>query len=102
VACGTPFGKGIQLVKYVETVSAAGNVTASGPSKVWFDLGTLRGTYKLSGKLVGAAGTFAGSTKITGGTGAYKGARATGKLSCQTTDAGATLRCKFTLHFTHL
>jgi hypothetical protein len=102
VSCGKPFGKGIQWVKYTETVSATGAVTAHGPFKAWSDLGTVHGTYKLAGKLMGATGSVSGTSRITGGTGAFKGAKGTGTQTCHTTDAGATLSCKFTLRFTRL
>ena len=102
VSCGKPFGNGIQWVQYTETVSSTEAVTAHGPLKAWSDTGTVHGTYKLAGKLVGLTGSLAGTSKITGGTGAFKGAKGTGTQSCTTTDGGMTLNCKFTLRFTRV
>lgn len=102
VSCAKPFGNGIQWVQYTETVSSTEAVAAHGPFKAWSDTGTVHGTYKLAGKLVGLAGSVSGTSKITGGTGAFKGAKGTGTQSCTTTDGGATLHCKFALRFTRL
>lgn len=102
LSCGAPFGKGIQWVTYTETVSSTGTITAAGPTKAWFDKGTIHGSYKLSGKLVPGTSTAAGPATITGGTGVYKGSRGTGKITCTTKNAGDTLNCTFTLRFTKL
>lgn len=102
VSCGKPFGKGIEWVNYSETVTANGTVSTHGTVKAWSDLGTLRGTYKLVGKLSGMSGTASGKSKITGGTGAFSGARGTGTEKCSTNDAGATLSCTFKLRLTKL
>ena len=100
VSCKGLFGKGVQVAKYTETVTKTGAVTASGPTKLYGDLGTMHGTYKLAGKLnltTGAA-NLTGTAKITGGTGAYAGAKgAVPNLKCKTTDAGATYTCTFTV-----
>jgi hypothetical protein len=100
--CGAPFGAGIQWTQYTETLSATGAVTAKGPTKAWSDLGSVHGTYKLAGKLVGMVANLKGTSTITGGTGAYKGARGSGTLACTTKDTGVTYSCTFTLRFTKL
>ncbi len=101
-SCGAPYGKGIQWIVYTETLSATGTVSAHGTYKAWFDLGTVRGTYKMAGKLKGATATLKGTNTVLGGTGAYHGAKGTGTLSCTTKDAGATFSCTFALRLTRL
>lgn len=99
VSCKGYFGKGVQVVKYTEGVNAkTGAVTAHGPTTLYGDLGTMRGTYKLAGKLVGTTANLTGSGTITGGTGGYAGAKGVvSKLKCKTTNAGATYTCTYTV-----
>ncbi len=95
VSCPQPFGPGVQSATYTATVNTkTGAATNNGTFKNWFDAGTLYGTYSLRGQYTSAtAATFKGTFTITGGTGAYKGAKATGSLTCSTTNAGATSNC---------
>jgi hypothetical protein len=95
ISCPQPLGPGVQSATYSATVSAkTGAATEKGSYQNWFDAGTVYGTYSLFGQYTSAtAATFKGTFTITGGTGAYKGAKATGPLTCSTTNAGATTTC---------
>jgi len=94
VRCPQPFGRGVQSATYSATVAKTGAATEKGTYKNWFDAGTLYGTYSLRGQYTSAtAATFKGTFTISGGTGAYQGAKATGLLTCRTTNAGATSTC---------
>jgi hypothetical protein len=95
ISCPQPFGPGVQSATYTSTVNAkTGAATLKGTYKNWFDTGTVYGTYSLRGQYTSAtAATYKGTYTITGGTGAYKGEKATGPLTCSTTNAGATSSC---------
>jgi hypothetical protein len=96
VNCQKPFGNGVQSATYSATVNTkTGAATTKGSYKNWFDTGTLYGTYSLRGQYTSAtAATFKGTFTITGGTGAFKATKkATGTLTCSTTDADATSTC---------
>ena len=95
ISCPKPFGPGVQSATYRATVNAkTGAATEKGSFKNWFDAGTVQGTYSLRGQYTSpTAATFNGTFTITTGTGAYKGTKATGALTCSTTNAGATSTC---------
>jgi len=93
--CSMPFGAGVQQATYNESVVGTTS-TASGTFKDFHDLGTVHGTYTLSGTLGTGAITASGLLKISGGTGAFKGAKGTAKLTCTTTDGGKTYTCTST------
>ena len=94
IRCPQPFGRGVQSATFSATVAKTGAATEKGTYKNWFDAGTLYGTYSLRGQYTSAtAATFKGTFTISGGTGAYQGAKATGLLTCGTTNAGATSTC---------
>jgi hypothetical protein len=95
VNCSKPFGTGVQSSTYRATVNAkTGATTNKGAYKNWFDTGTTHGTFSLRGQYTSpTAATFKGTFTITGGTGAFKATKATGTLTCSTTNAGATTTC---------
>jgi len=95
IRCPQPFGRGVQSATYSATVNATtGAATLKGTFRNWFGVGTVYGTYNLRGQYTSAtAATYRGTFTIRGGTGAYKGSKATGPLTCSTTDAGATSSC---------
>jgi hypothetical protein len=96
VNCPEPFGNGVQSATYTATLNTkTGAATTKGSYRNWFDTGTLYGTYSLRGQYTSATrATFKGTFTITGGTGAFKAAKkATGTLTCSTTNADATSTC---------
>lgn len=101
-SCGKPLGSGIEWVAFKTTIAATWMVTIRGQTKVWWDRGTINGPYKISGKLAGTAATLTGKGMIKHSTGAYQGSQGRATIRCTTTDAGATLHCRYTLRFTKL
>ncbi len=96
VNCQKPFGNGVQSTTYTATLNTkTGAATSKGSYQNWFGTGTLYGTYSLGGQYTSAtAGTFKGTFTISGGTGAFKATKkATGTLTCSTTNADATSTC---------
>jgi hypothetical protein len=91
-SCSKPFGSGISIMTYKQTVSG-GLVTATGKFKSFFDRGTFHGTYKLKATLPSSGPIFAtGTLRIVGTTGNFTG-KAKGKMACVTQDGGAHYAC---------
>jgi hypothetical protein len=98
VTCSTPFGKGVRhdtatLAAPVKTAGAF-----SGGLKLFFNTGTLRGTYHLNFTILNKVVTYDGTVKISSGTGAF--ARVTGSgTTAGTSDDGvhSTITEKLTL-----
>ena len=97
VTCQSPFGKGIQWTHYTETLSKSGVAAAHGPTRAWFDNGSITGSYKASGKLKPGTSTLSGTSEVTSGTGAFRGISGTGTITCKTKDAGAHLACTYVI-----
>jgi len=95
IKCSAPFGNGVQSSTYHATVNPqTGAATNRGSYKNWFDTGTAFGTFSLTGRYTSpTTATFKGTVTVAGGTGAFVGATGIGKLTCRTTDAGATSTC---------
>lgn len=91
-SCSKPFGSGLSIVTYKETVSGA-VVTATGNFKSFFNQGTFHGTYKLKATLPSSGPILAtGTFRILGTTGKFAG-KAKGKMACATKDGGAHYAC---------
>jgi hypothetical protein len=98
VSCSTPFGKG---VRHDTSALAASSKTAgsfSGSLKLFFNTGTLRGTFKMSFTVAGKTVTYDGTVKISSGTGEFAGVSGTGTTSGTSADAvHSTITDKLTL-----
>ena len=95
IKCSAPFGNGVQSSTYHATVNPkTGAATNRGSYKNWFDTGTAFGTFSLTGRYTSpTTATFRGTVTVAGGTGAFAGETGVGKLTCRTTNAGATSTC---------
>jgi hypothetical protein len=98
VTCSTPFGKGVRhdtatLAAPVKTAGAF-----SGGLKLFFNTGTLRGTYHLNFTILNKVVTYDGTVKISSGTGAFAGVTGSG-TTAGTSDDGvhSTITEKLTL-----
>ncbi|HEY0346172.1 MAG TPA: hypothetical protein VGC59_16080 [Solirubrobacteraceae bacterium] len=98
LSCSAPLGKGVQhdTAKLTATSSTAG--AYSGALTLFFDTGTLRGTYKTSFTVANKTVTYTGTLKISSGTGDFKGVTGTGTITGSSSDAvHSTLTDKLTL-----
>jgi hypothetical protein len=98
VTCTTPFGKG---VRHDTSTLAASSKTAgsfTGGLKLFFNTGTLRGTFRMTFTVSGKTVTYDGTVKISSGTGEFAGVTGTGTTSGTSTDAvHSTITDKLTL-----
>jgi len=100
VTCSTPFGKG---VRHDTATLAAPTKTAgafTGGLKLFFNTGTLRGTYHLNFTILNKVVTYDGTVKISSGTGEFAGVTGSGTTT-GTSDDGvhSTITDKLTLKF---
>jgi len=94
--CSRPFGTGVQRdsSKTTRTSLTAGRFT--GPFKLFFDRGTIRGTFRIRFVTMLSAAyqitgvIYQGTLKITGGTAAYRRVRGTGTIAGTSPDAVRT------------
>ena len=93
--CSAPYGAGLAIITYKEGLKGTTGFTDVGGFKVYFNRGTLHGTYALSGTLPasGQPITASGPIKITGGTGAFAGFKAKGTQTCTSNDGGGHYTC---------
>jgi len=88
VSCtGQGFGVGVQhdtaqLTRPTETTAAL-----SGRFRIFFDTGTLRGTYKSTVTVADQVATYKGTMKVSSGTGTLKGTTGTGTIAGTSRDA---------------
>jgi hypothetical protein len=98
VTCSTPFGKGVRhdTATLAAPVKTAGAFT--GGLKLFFNTGTLRGTYHLNFTILNKVVTYDGTVKISSGTGAFAGVTGSG-TTAGTSDDGVhgTITEKLTL-----
>jgi hypothetical protein len=100
VSCGAPLGKGVHHDTSTITRSGQTAGTFTGPLKLFFNTGTLRGTYKMSFTVVNKAITYDGTLKISSGTGEFTGVTGTGTIKGTSPDAvNSTITEKLTLKF---
>ena len=87
LTCSVPFGKGVQhdTSTVTRTSSTAGSF--AGGLKLFFNTGTLRGTFKASFSVADKTITYTGTLKISSGTGDFQGVTGKGTLTGTSTDA---------------
>jgi hypothetical protein len=101
-SCGKPFGFGVQKDSSTVTRSSLTTGVFEGPFKMFFDTGTIKGTFKISfvttlappvppATLPTIAGVvYTGTVKVTGGTGAWRRIRGGGSVTGTSPDAKRT------------
>jgi hypothetical protein len=87
LTCSVPFGKGVQ--HDTSTVTRTSNTSGAfaGGLKLFFNTGTLRGTYKASFTVANKTITYTGTMRISSGTGDFQGVTGKGTLTGTSTDA---------------
>jgi hypothetical protein len=100
--CGKPFGFGVQKDSSTVTRSSLTTGVFEGPWKMFFDTGTIKGTFKISfvttlgppvppSPLPSIAGVvYTGTVAVTGGTGAWRRIRGSGTVTGTSPDAKVT------------
>lgn len=94
--CSRPFGTGVQQDSSVTTRTSLTTGSFSGPFKLFFDRGTINGTFTISFVTSLSAAyqitgvTYQGTLKVTGGTAAYRKVRGTGTVAGSSPDAVTT------------
>jgi len=98
VTCSTPFGKGVRHDTSALAAPTKTDGAFSGGLKLFFNTGTLRGTYHLNFTILNKVVTYDGTVKISSGTGEFAGVTGTGTTS-GTSDDGvhSTITDKLTL-----
>ena len=101
-SCGKPFGFGVQKDSSTVTRSSLTTGVFEGPFKMFFDTGTIKGTFKIAfvttlappvppATLPTIAGvTYTGTVAVTGGTGAWRRIRGKGTVTGTSPDAKRT------------
>ena len=79
--CSTPFGKGVQHDSAKITRPTPTTGSFNGSFKLFFNEGTLRGTYKTSFTATGGKATYDGTMKVSSGTGDFLGVKGTGTMT---------------------
>jgi hypothetical protein len=100
VSCGVPLGKGVHhdTSSIARTSASAGTFT--GRLKLFFNTGTVRGTYKMGFTVANKAVTYDGTLKISSGTGEFSGVTGTGTITGTSADGvRSSLTDKMTLKF---
>jgi hypothetical protein len=99
LTCASPLGRGVQQNSAAVTRNAeATQGSFRGTVKLFFDTGTLRGTYTSAFTVQNAVATFKGTLKISSGTGTFKGVTGTGTITgTSSTGLKSTLTEKLTL-----
>jgi hypothetical protein len=87
LTCSVPFGRGVQHDSSTVTRTSATSGSFAGGVKLFFNTGTLRGTYKSSFTVADRTITYAGTLKISSGTGDFQGVTGKGTLTGTSTDA---------------
>jgi hypothetical protein len=98
VTCSTPFGKGLRhdTATLAAPVKTAGAFT--GGVKLFFNTGTLRGSYHLNFTILNKTVTYDGTVKITSGTGEFAGITGSGTTTGTSSDGvHGTITEKLTL-----
>jgi hypothetical protein len=87
LTCSVPFGRGVQHDSSTVTRTSATSGAFAGGVKLFFNTGTLRGTYKSAFTVADRTITYAGTLKISSGTGDFQGVTGRGTLTGTSTDA---------------
>jgi hypothetical protein len=95
--CSRPFGRGVQEDSSTVKRSSPTSGTFTGPFRMYFDRGTIKGTFSIAFVTVLAPATYAitgvlykGVLKVTEGTGAFRRVRGTGTVTGTSLDAVKT------------
>jgi hypothetical protein len=94
--CSRPFGRGVQQDSSKTTRTSLTTGSFTGPFKLFFDRGTIKGVFKISFVTTLSASyqitgvTYQGTLNITGGTAAYRKVRGTGTVTGSSPDAVKT------------
>ena len=100
VSCAAPLGKGVHHDTSTITRSSQTAGSFAGPLQLFFNTGTLRGTYKMGFTVVNKVITYDGTLKISSGTGAFSGVTGTGTITGTSNDAvKSAITEKLTLRF---
>lgn len=99
VSCtGAAFGEGIQHATAQLTRQSETAASLRGRFRIYFDTGTLRGTYRAGVMAANEIATWTGATKVTSGTGALSGTTGSGTIAGTSRDGvHTTLTERFTL-----
>jgi uncharacterized membrane protein len=96
--CSRPFGRGVQEDSSAVKRSSPTSGTLTGPFRMSFDRGTIKGTFSIAFVTMLAPATYAitgvlykGVLRITKGTGAYRKVRGTGTVTGASLDAARTM-----------
>jgi hypothetical protein len=87
LTCSLPFGTGVQHDTSTVTPTSPTAGSFAGGVKLFFNTGTLRGTYRSSFTVADKTITYAGTLKISSGTGEFQGVTGKGTLTGTSTDA---------------
>lgn len=87
LTCSVPFGRGVQHDSSTVTRTSTTSGSFAGGVKLFFNTGTLRGTFKSSFTVANKTITYAGTLKISSGTGDFQGVTGKGTLTGTSTDA---------------
>jgi hypothetical protein len=87
LTCSVPFGRGVQHDTSTVARTSATSGSFAGGVKLFFNTGTLRGTYKSSFTVADKTITYTGTLKISSGTGDFQGVTGKGTLTGTSTDA---------------
>jgi hypothetical protein len=87
LSCSAPFGKGVQHDTSTITRTSRSAGAFNGGLKLFFNTGTLRGTYRMSFTVANRTVTYDGTVKISSGTGDFAGVTGTGTITGTSTDA---------------
>jgi len=94
--CSKPFGPGVQQDSSTTTRTSLTTGSFSGPFKLFFDRGTIKGRFTISfvttlsptNQITGV--TYEGTLRVTGGSAAYRRVRGTGTVTGSSPDAVQT------------
>ena len=87
LTCSVPLGRGVQHDSSTVTRTSTTSGSFAGGVKLFFNTGTLRGTYKSSFTVANRTITYAGTLKLSSGTGDFQGVTGKGTLTGTSTDA---------------
>jgi hypothetical protein len=100
VSCSAPLGKGVSHDTSTVTTTSPTAGSLAGGLKLFYNTGTLRGTFKMAFTVANKLATYTGTLKISSGTGEFAGVKGSGTIAGTSTDGvRSTIREKLTLTF---
>ena len=101
LSCASPLGKGVQHNRASVTRGAdATKGSFSGNVKLYFNTGTVRGTYESKFTVQNATASYDGTIKVSSGTGEFRGVKGTGTITGSSANAiKSSLKEKLSLTF---